>query len=138
ELERFARRTNGHRRLDAQGLAAIEPDLAGRAADALFFQDEAHLDPRKALAGLAAGLARRGIRIEPAGDELPATGQVIDCRGLAARDALSDLRGVKGEMIVLRSTELALARPVRLLHPRYPLYIVPRGDGIFMLGATQI
>jgi glycine oxidase len=27
---------------------------------------------------------------------------------------------------------------VRLLHPRYPLYIVPRGDGVFMLGATQI
>jgi glycine oxidase len=27
---------------------------------------------------------------------------------------------------------------VRLLHPRHPLYIVPRGDGVFMLGATQI
>jgi len=30
-----------------------------------------------------------------------------------------------------------LQRPVRLLHPRIPLYIVPRGDGIYMLGATQ-
>jgi glycine oxidase len=27
---------------------------------------------------------------------------------------------------------------VRLLHPRIPLYVVPRGDGIFMLGATMI
>ncbi len=138
ELERFARRTEGHRRLDADGLAALEPDLAGRAADALFFEDEAHLDPRAALAALVEGLARRGIRIEPAGDELPTQGLVVDCRGLAARDALPDLRGVKGEMIVLRSAELSLARPVRLLHPRYPLYIVPRGDGVFMLGATQI
>jgi glycine oxidase len=25
-----------------------------------------------------------------------------------------------------------------MLHPRVPLYIVPRGDGIFMLGATMI
>src|SRR5690606_37882807 len=130
ELERCARRTAGHRRLDAAALAAIEPDLAGRAADALFFEEEAHLDPRAALAGLVDGLARRGIRIEPAGDELPGHGLVIDCRGLEARDALPDLRGVKGEMIVLRSAELSLARPVRLLHPRYPLYIVPRGDGV--------
>ena len=27
---------------------------------------------------------------------------------------------------------------MRLLHPRIPLYIVPRGDGVFMLGATMI
>lgn len=139
ELERFARRTSGHRRLDAEGLAALEPDLAGRASDALFFPEEAHLDPRAALAALVAGLERRGIRIERAdGDELPAEGLVVDCRGLAARDVLPDLRGVKGEMLVLRSAELSLARPVRLLHPRYPLYIVPRGGGVFMLGATQI
>jgi glycine oxidase len=27
---------------------------------------------------------------------------------------------------------------VRLLHPRIPLYIVPRGGGIFMVGATMV
>ena len=63
---------------------------------------------------------------------------MIDCRGLAAQDSLPDLRGVKGEMVVLRSPEVSLSRPVRLLHPRFPLYIVPRGEGVFMLGATQI
>ena len=41
-------------------------------------------------------------------------------------------------MAVLRAPDVVLNRPVRLLHPRYPLYIVPRGDGVFMLGATQI
>ena len=41
-------------------------------------------------------------------------------------------------MAVLRSDEIRLARPVRLLHPRFPLYVVPRADGLFMLGATQI
>jgi glycine oxidase len=63
---------------------------------------------------------------------------VIDCRGLAARDSLPELRGVKGEMVVLRSPDVSLSRPVRLLPPRFPLYIVPRGEGLFMLGATQI
>jgi glycine oxidase len=62
----------------------------------------------------------------------------IDCRGLSAADALQDLRGVKGEMLVIRSAEIQLLRPVRLLHPRIPMYLVPRGNGIFMLGATQI
>ncbi len=63
---------------------------------------------------------------------------MLDCRGLAARDELSDLRGVKGEMLILRAPEVALNRPVRLLHPRFPLYVVPRGDGVHMVGATQI
>ena len=70
------------------------------------------------------------------GDKI--TGQVIDCRGLAARDRLTDLRGVKGEMLVVHCLDVTLSRPVRLLHPRFPLYIVPRGNGVFMLGATQI
>ena len=67
-----------------------------------------------------------------------AQGLTIDCRGFAARDELPDLRGVKGEMLVLSCPDVALSRPVRLLHPRIPLYVVPRGDGVFMLGATMI
>jgi len=39
---------------------------------------------------------------------------------------------------VVRCRDVALARPVRMLHPRIPLYIVPRGDGLFMIGATMI
>ena len=51
---------------------------------------------------------------------------------------LSDLRGVKGEMLVLETRDISFARPVRMLHPRHPVYIVPRGDGRFMIGATMI
>lgn len=139
ELERFARRTRGHRRLQAEELASLEPDLAGRAGEALYFADEAHLDPRRALQALCARLAAAGNGIqtrEVRPEELP--GRVIDCRGIAARDSLARLRGVKGEMLLLRCPELRLTRPLRLLHPRHPLYIVPRGEGIYMLGATQI
>jgi glycine oxidase len=63
---------------------------------------------------------------------------VVDCRGMGARGELADLRGVRGERLVLRTREFGFKRPVRLLHPRHPIYIVPWGDGLFMLGATVI
>ena len=130
ELDLFARRTASHRPLTRQTLAALEPDLDQRFDRALHMTDEAHLDPRKTLLGLRA-------RLEPLLAPEPAS-PVIDCRGLAAQDKLPALRGVKGEMVVLHAPEIRISRPVRLLHPRVPLYIVPRGDGHYMLGATQI
>lgn len=136
ELDRFARRTEGCEDIGGNRLEELEPDLAGRFDRALFFPGEAHLDPRAAMAGLQAGLADHGVAIAA---DLPANpGRVIDCRGLAARDILPDLRGVRGEMLVLRCPGVTLRRPVRLLHPRVPIYLVPRGDGIYMLGATMI
>lgn len=136
ELDRFARRTEGHDTIDGDRIGELEPDLSGRFDRALFFPAEAHLDPRAALDALQSGLAARGIAVaaEPAED----AGEFIDCRGLAARDLLPDLRGVRGEMLVLRCPDAQLSRPVRLLHPRVPIYLVPRGDGVFMLGATMI
>jgi glycine oxidase len=63
---------------------------------------------------------------------------VIDCRGLFARDTQPNLRGVKGEMVIVETDEIVLARPVRLIHPRWPLYIIPRANNQFMIGATSI
>jgi glycine oxidase len=141
ELARFARRTSAHETLEADAIAALEPDLSGRFDRALFFPQEAHLDPRAAVAELTRRLAAMPNVTLSFGAEAPpesAADWTIDCRGLAARDALTDLRGVKGEMLVLETHEIALSRPVRLLHPRWPIYIVPRGNGRFMLGATMI
>lgn len=136
ELSRFARRAPGHVMLDGAALSELEPDLADH-RHALHIPSEAHLNPRQALADLLAALQDRGITVETAGaDPQDIAGPVIDARGMAA--PLPDLRGVRGEMIVLHAPDIALTRPVRLLHPRHPLYVVPRGDGIFMLGATQI
>lgn len=140
ELARFARATEEHETLDAAGIAALEPDLAGRFSRALFFPKEAHLDPRVATAELGRRLAsmanvtvRHGTDAEPQSCDW-----IVDCRGHAARDRLSDLRGVKGEMLVLHTRDIAFSRPVQLLHPRNPVYIVPRGDGRFMIGATTL
>lgn len=133
DLATFARRAPTATSLSKTQIAEHEPHLAERYSKALFLADEGHLDPRATLTALHARLDQRGVRF---GGDIK--GQVIDCRGLAARDTLTDLRGVKGEMLVVRCPDVTLSRPVRLLHPRFPLYVVPRGDGVFMLGATQI
>lgn len=132
ELDRFAARTRHHRWLNADEIATLEPDLAGRFTRALFFESEAHLDPASALFALIARLEDAGV---PLLWNTPGTG-TIDCRGLAA--GLPDLRPVRGEMIELASDEIRLSRPVRLLHPRTPIYIVPREPGRFMVGATMV
>jgi glycine oxidase len=140
DFERFARLTSGHRRLDAGALAELEPSLEGRFRDALFFADEGHVEPRRVLPKLheriiAAGGAIR-FNSEPGVSDID--GIVIDCRGLAARDTQGQLRGVKGELILIETDEVELARPVRLIHPRWPLYVIPRENHLFMLGATSI
>jgi glycine oxidase len=141
EIDRFAARTENHERIDEARIAAVEPDLAGRFRKGLFFAEEGHLDPRNALRDLSVRLANLGVAIRFGVDasQLAAEGAaILDCRGLSARDALADLRGVRGEMLILRTTEVKLSRPVRFLHPRIPLYITPRADGHFMIGATAI
>ena len=136
DLRRFARRTHGFTNVDQVKVAELEPDLHDF-RNGLYFIEEAHVDPRQALLDLYRDLNDKGVifhkKIAPARLE-----NAIDCRGLHAREFLHDLRGVKGEMLVVRCTDVALTRPVRLLHPRMPLYIVPRGDGVYMLGATMI
>ena len=140
ELLQFGRRTAHFESVSAETIAALEPELAGRFSQGLYFREEGHLDPRAALAALAGRLAQRGVHIHFGTDATlrPAARAVLDCSGLAARARLPDLRGVKGEMLLLRLPELTLHRPVRVLHPRQPLYVVPRGEGLFMVGATMI
>jgi glycine oxidase len=140
DFERFARLTSGYQRLDARGLGELEPSLEGRFRDGLFYAGEGHVEPRRILPELHARFAAAGGTIkfnsEAVASELG--GIVIDCRGMAARDTQTDLRGVKGEMILIETDEVELQRPLRLMHPRWPLYVIPRGGNRFMLGATSI
>src|SRR6266705_252489 len=140
DFERFARLTTGHRRLDASALNELEPSLEGRFRDGLFYADEGHVEPRRVLPELHARFAAAGGTIQFASEASPdeLEGIVIDCRGLSAREAQPALRGVKGEIILIETDEVELSRPVRLIHPRWPLYVIPRGGNRFMLGATSI
>ena len=143
DFDRFARLTGDYERLDAEGVANLEPSLDGRFREALFFPGEGHVEPRAVLPKLHAGIAEAGGAIRFGAERDPDTHPqgcdiLIDCRGLAARNRLPGLRGVKGEMIIVETNEVALARPVRLIHPRWPLYVIPRADHRFMIGATSI
>lgn len=139
ELERFASRTSGFRRIDGDAIAGLEPDLAGRFGQGLFFAGEAHLDPRRALTALHGKLADMGVHFEFGYGAVRRSGDAdieADCTGIAA--PLPGLRGVRGEMLLLRSRDVTLSRPVRLLHPRFPVYALPRAESLFMVGATMI
>jgi glycine oxidase len=140
DYERFAKLTTGHRRLDAGAVQNLEPSLDGRFRDALFFPDEGHVEPRIVLPELHERIAASGGAVQFDSEQRPdhLEGIVIDCRGLFARDAQPELRGVKGEMVIVETDEIVLSRPVRLIHPRWPLYIIPRAGNQFMIGATSI
>ena len=141
ELARFASRTSGYEWLDEEDVAALEPALAGRFRKGLFFPEEAHLDPRRALQALQKSLHARGVGFRFGATYDAPVGNydhLIDCTGSAGIGRLDNLRGVRGEMLHLETDEISLSRPVRLLHPRHPIYVVPREGNRFMIGATMI
>ncbi len=85
----------------------MEPDLAGRFTSALYFPDEAHMPAPAALEFMLAEVQRAGVEIVLGGTPpAEANDTIIDCRGLAARDALPNLRGVRGERLLIRSHEV--------------------------------
>lgn len=92
------------------------------------------MDPIAALAHLRDALLARGVSFRRG----PPLGRIVDCRGIAAADRLPDLRPVRGEMVEVLAPDVTLTRPIRLLHPRFACYIVPRGQGRYMIGATMV
>jgi len=139
ELTRFAARTEGHEQMDAARIAELEPALDERYRTGLFYADEAYVVPERSLTALTGALEAAGVEMHFGVEQADGTADVtIDCRGLAARDDLPGLRGVRGEMALIETTEIALHRPVRLLHPRFPLYVVPWGSDTYMVGATVL
>lgn len=142
--------------LDAARLAEVEPAVAGRFTQGLYLPDEGQLDGRQLLAALLAELRQRGVPIHWGRSLTLAQAQawqrdhpnawVLDCRGLGARDdwprdaapGAGPLRGVRGEVVRLHAPDVTLQRPTRLLHPRYPIYIAPKEDHRFVIGATEI
>jgi glycine oxidase len=134
--------------LDAAALARLEPALPPP-AHAWLLPGEAQIDPLATMAALhaaAAGVAWHWQR--PVAQVLPGRLQfeggghadfdcAIDVRGLGAAPSLP-LRGVRGETVWLHAPGHGLTRPVRLVHPRHRVYLVPRPDGLLFLGATEI
>jgi glycine oxidase len=128
--------------LSLNDIKNLEPALDERFSHGLHLQDEAHLDPHKTVAALLKILAAADVRFvqqaKTPSEMHGAYDHIIDCRGMGAQGNDPDLRGVKGEIVIAQNPDFHLNRPLRLMHPRYPLYIVPRENHLFMIGATMV
>ena len=127
--------------LDAAAIAILEPSIGTRFAQGLYLPGEGQLDNRQLLAALLLQLQKHRVGLHWHSPRQPRDCKadwVFDCRGLGARDQWPVLRAVRGEVLRLHAPGVDLRRPVRLVHPRYPLYIAPKPGNVFVVGATEI
>ena len=137
--------------LDAQGLADKEPLLARRFGGGLFLEGEGQLANDQLMAALALEIDRLGgMWLEGAhvqqidqhrivcDGQSHAVDVAVDARGVGSKPILPKLRGVRGEVLRVQCPGVTLQRPVRLMHPRYQLYVAPRPNGEFVVGATEL
>ncbi len=128
----------------------IEPGVADRFNQALYLPNEGQLDNRQLLDALICELELLNVhchwdaQINPENLRSQPYTAVIDCRGTGAMDnwnpllTQNTLRGVRGEVVRLYAPEVKLRRPTRLIHPRYPIYIAPKENDVYVVGATEI
>jgi glycine oxidase len=129
------------RELSGAEIAEVEPALGQRFARGIYLPREGQLDNRALLSALGKALMEAGVSLRWHTEVEPAQVRadwIIDCRGLGAKTDWPTVRGVRGEVVRVHSPEVELSRPIRLLHPRYPIYIAPKPDGVYVIGATQI
>jgi glycine oxidase len=135
-------------------VAQLEPALAGRFGGGLFLQGEGKVDNEQWLTALALEIDRLGGRwhegqtvekVEEGrivcADAAHAFDATVDARGVGSKaqwPVSNPLRGVRGEVLRVECHGVTLQRPVRLMHPRYALYVAPRPDHQFVVGATEL
>ena len=128
-------------RLDAAAIAELEPDWQGRFATGLFYAGEAHVAPAEAMHFLLQEARRAGVEIVFGCEWTSNAAEAVTSSSIAAAWArAASCRPARRAGRAARAAHARdrLQRPVRLLHPRQPIYVVPWGDGLFMLGATVI
>lgn len=157
ELEQFERelrfvipQCTSYQRVNQHQIQELEPDLNPHFSQGLFLAEEGHLNNRELLTLIGEDIILRGVQlreftpVDVAANKVITESTeelfdlVIDCRGFGAKKQHPQLRGVRGETLHVETKEIHLQRPVRLMHPRYQLYIVPKPNHRFIIGATQI
>ena len=130
--------------LDKAGIVALEPDLEQH-NKAFFIPQEGQVDAQRFIKASSTYLLKHAAvtwHQETKIDDVEALQSefdwVYDTRGLGAQADVKDLRGVRGEVLWIDAPEVHITRPVRMLHPRYKIYIVPRPNNRYIIGATEI
>lgn len=134
--------------LNRNQLLQLEPQLS-KFEEGYYFPDEGQLDCQMTMSVLEKQLRdivwhhnRMVEDVSPGKitmqDRTLSFDLVIDCRGLGAKSIFNDLRSVRGEIVWLHAPDVNISRPIRLMHPRYHLYVVPRPNDIYLIGASEI
>jgi glycine oxidase len=137
--------------LDGTAISLLEPDLIERMDRPLVgvhFLEEGQIDPRTTLEALGnyflkfsqenPELLKLEFNYQENKKECLKYKTIINCTGLAGKEQIPNLRGVRGEMITVHAPMVNLTRPIRLLHPRQSMYIIPRPDQRYLIGATMV
>ncbi|MDB5946407.1 MAG: FAD-dependent oxidoreductase [Ramlibacter sp.] len=134
--------------MSAADLARLEPALQG-ASHAWLLPGEGQIDPVAALLALQAEAEgvqwhwNQKVTSVEMGALVLEDGTrrrfdtVFDVRGTGSKPELP-VRGVRGETVWLHAPSHGLTRPVRLLHPRHRVYLVPRPGDVVLVGASEI
>lgn len=145
-------------------LSSLEPELSEQFVGGIYLPQEGQIDARSFLRASTNALEKiakqkfnthitkitpgcmhlktltdSGVSVHP--DDLLHCDIAIDCRGLGAKadwHAPNTLRSIRGELIHIHAPGVNISRPVRLMHPRYPIYIVPRPNHSYIIGSTMI
>lgn len=155
ELQRFINRViskqnnNDFPSMIPVPLHDIEPELSLKTG--FYFPMDGHIASRSLIAAISHELDRSGVAwhtntwatsITP-GRVLTKHHKydfdyVFDCRGYSAKSSFPDIRGVRGELLYVHAPDVCLIHPIRLLTPRYPIYIVPLPNATYIIGASEI
>jgi len=123
-------------------LAELEPALPTKFHEAMYLASDAQVDNRALLKALAVALEESNVDCHwhtfVTEGMLPRAKVIVDCRGMGARRDWPGLRGVRGEIVRLHAPEIELEHMLRLLHPRTAVYVVPRAEGMLVVGATCV
>ena len=125
-----------------EAMQALEAELAAHRGG-FFIEPEGVVDAQRFIAFSVTYLERMGAKVHEYREVIRLTPRtlhfsdgssesfdwVFDTRGLGAKEHFRDLRGVRGEVVWVEANDIDITRPVRLMHPRYKLYVVPRGNG---------
>ncbi|HHS93456.1 MAG TPA: FAD-dependent oxidoreductase [Campylobacterales bacterium] len=137
--------------LDKQGITALEPDLEQH-SKAFYIPHEGQVNAQQFMLTSTEYLLNhpsvtwlQETKVQEVSEgkitfngETTAYDWVFDSRGLGADEQVEGLRGVRGEVFWLDAPEVNISRPTRMLHPRYKIYIVPRPNNRYVIGATEI
>ena len=130
--------------LNKEEIMALEPDLEQH-NKAFYIPNEGQVDAQRFMKASSDYLLEhqnvtwyQEKKIDHVDDLIKEYDWVFDARGLGANEDIENLRGVRGEVFWLEAPEVKITRPTRMLHPRYKIYIVPRPNNMYIIGATEI